>query len=114
VDKQEESMSYCRRGVNSDVYVYMNNNDRLICTDCSLAATGQSFSTKRQWRMVYHLQEHVRNNQKVPNYALARLMEEIILDKTGMTVTVGINTKTIRKENVSDGHVKSKRTKKRI
>lgn len=51
-------MSYCRHGIDSDVYVYGDEN-HLVCVP--------HFRTGSYQMMLQHLKEHRKKGDKVPN-----------------------------------------------
>lgn len=61
-------MSYCRYSEESDVYVYYSTNDTFVCCGC--------FRTEDIYTMIKHLETHIIAGDKVPEYALKRLLKE--------------------------------------
>ena len=91
-------MSYCRHGVDSDVYVYPSRNG-IVCCGCGLmpVVTGQyppeiiqefgledkpftyrpDFTTVSRREMIEHLREHRTKGETVPERVFDRLRSEI-------------------------------------
>jgi hypothetical protein len=73
-------MSYCRRGPDSDVYMYEVEDAQdefwIVCDDCSLMETGDAWYTLPGYALA-HLEYHRSKGHKVPEAALQRLREEI-------------------------------------
>lgn len=65
-------MSYCRFGPNSDVYV-INGNE---CCACGLNYKKSMYFHSRR-ELIDHLVEHLEKGEKVPFYAIIRLLDEI-------------------------------------
>lgn len=66
-------MSYCRWGEDSDVYV-IGEGDCLCCCACGI---GISVRFKTRTQMIEHLEQHRKDGDKVPQYAIERLFDEI-------------------------------------
>jgi hypothetical protein len=71
-------MSYCRFGEHSDVYAYIDDDDKYICFMCSLEKELDEHVEFSIDGMISHLNEHVSNGDKVPQKAFDRLNEERI------------------------------------
>lgn len=91
-------MSYCRSGVDSDVYVYPSR-DGIVCCGCTIipVVTGKyppevikkydledkpftyrpDFTTVSRHKMIEHLMEHRKQGEVVPERAINRLRSEI-------------------------------------
>jgi len=69
-------MSYCRFGKDSDVYVYYSIYGQYECCGCNLRESQEFsvFDTAKE--MVSHLNIHKINGEKVPQYAIDRLIED--------------------------------------
>ncbi len=77
-------MAFARFGAHSDVYVYASVSGGYTCCGCSLfdpkdpdSKFSKSFNTPED--MIEHLEEHIRAGDRVPEYALTRLMDEATL-----------------------------------
>lgn len=80
-------MSYCRRDVDSDVYVFEDSaaptrSRPITCFACSITETetGNYYSAEE---MLVHLRDHVKAGDRVPERAFQRLREEARLDVQG-------------------------------
>ena len=91
-------MSYCRSGVDSDVYVYQSR-DGIVCCGCKIipVVTGMyppevikefdledkpftyhpDFMTTSRYKMIEHLLEHRTKGESVPERVFDRLKSEI-------------------------------------
>jgi hypothetical protein len=67
-------VSYCRFGPESDVYVYESCSGGWECCFCGI---GPSANFPSRTQMLDHLDQHVKAGHKVPDYAIARLREEM-------------------------------------
>jgi len=73
-------MSYCRLGnMDSDVYMYLiaENPAKLECCACALHPEGRCVKLNSRASAVGHLLCHIEAGDRVPQYAIDRLVEEI-------------------------------------
>ncbi len=68
-------MAFCRRGAESDVYVFEAEENQFICCRCPLRERGDTV-TADQAGMVAHLLEHRAAGHMVPEDALEELRAE--------------------------------------
>ena len=88
-------MSYCRKnGEDSGVYVF-GSSTALECCGCSLFKNSAVFRSYS--RMIAHLNEHVKNGDKVPAQAFARLRQEKDQHKDRYEYGKGRLPKNVRK-----------------
>jgi hypothetical protein len=77
-------MSYCRRGPDSDVYMYEVEDAPgeywIVCDRCCLNRENDEWYTLPKDALA-HLEDHRSKGHKVPEAALQRLREEIPLPK---------------------------------
>jgi hypothetical protein len=72
-------VSFARWSNTSDVYVYLDVGGSFTCCGCSLLEDEEGDFSAHLFTtadMIEHLTEHVRAGHKVPDYCIARLMEE--------------------------------------
>lgn len=74
----ETIMAYCRRGKNSDVYIY-GGSELLECFQCSLSPG--SFRTNLRSEMISHIKEHVTKGDKIDADSVINRLECEILEK---------------------------------
>lgn len=67
-------MSFCRKNLGSDVYVY--RSEGLVCHECSLHGGSGHFVVSEPKDMLKHLRLHEEAGHKVPFYAIEQLMLE--------------------------------------
>lgn len=82
-------MSYCRKGPDSDVYVYRGGNGEggycYICCYCIFLLKANrdfgpielSMILNTRQDMIDHLTKHREHGDKVPQYAIDRLVDEM-------------------------------------
>lgn len=68
-------MSYCRFS-DGDVYMYEHVNGFIECCACSLK-DGKSVALLNRKDALEHLYQHRDNEDKVPEYAINRLIKDI-------------------------------------
>lgn len=73
-------MSYCRNSQTSDVYVYKNLENQIICCSCSLC-NKSDFKTKNPEEIYQHLMHHKQSGDKVPGHAFDLLEKEFYINK---------------------------------
>ena len=69
-------MSYCRKDQFSDVYAYPHVDGYFVCCHCSMVHGGNVHFDYRQ-KLLDHLFDHLKNNDKVPFAAVQRVYNEI-------------------------------------
>lgn len=71
-------MSYARMHKDdSDVYVYHDINRGLMCMSCSIAQMYRDLCFSNRKDLLLHLVMHVKAGDRVPEYAFARLVNEL-------------------------------------
>ncbi len=69
-------MSYARFGEDSDVYIYKSTdkdgNDVWVCDEVS-----RVYEFKTIPELLKHLEEHIKNGDKVPGYCFQELLDEL-------------------------------------
>lgn len=65
--------SYCHRGKESDVYVYVSRRG-IVCGNCRMIASDVPMESPLN--MLTHLNGHILRGDKVPREALERLLRE--------------------------------------
>ena len=67
-------MSYCRFAWDgSDVYVYENCEDKIVCSMCQLLDKIDNVEVDTPQEMLAHLKEHINAGHTVPWYAIDAL-----------------------------------------
>ena len=69
-------MSYCRMSEGSDLYIYEDVTDGLMCCGCPLIQPWGSFRCGTPAEMLEHIKEHQAKGDSVPQHAIDRLTEE--------------------------------------
>lgn len=84
-------MAYVRWSENSDVYIYHDVSDVIVCCACKLESGIDSFGKRS--KVIDHIEEHRRAGHLVPEYVDEILREEIELEGDDVFVDRGYNKK---------------------
>lgn len=70
-------MAYARGSSDSDVYIFHHAGGWLECYQCPMLKDRKCFKAYSRQGMIGHIEEHLAKGDKVPDWAIKRLTEEI-------------------------------------